>query len=316
MTSWYLLPLGLVVDYVLGDPALSWHPVKLMGQWATRVEATLRPFGCSRIHGMASWLTVLAPILTLAQLVLLLARAIHPWAEQLVAVAILYFSIAPRDLARHAERVFSALQSTDVTVARAQVGFLVGRDTEVLDGDGVARAAVEAVAESTVDGVTAPLFWFFLLGPLGALGYRAINTLDSMWGHHDDRYETFGWAAARSDDVANWLPARVTVPVIALSAAVLRLRPWDAVRAALRDGPKHQSPNSGLAEAAFAGALSVTLGGANRYDGHWSEGPQFGIVEAPATLGTLRSALRLMWVTTWLSAGLFCGANLLLREFF
>ena len=173
--------------------------------------------------------------------------------------------------------VFRALAAGDIVEARRRVAAIVGRDTERLDEAGVIRAAVESVAESTVDGVTAPLFFAVVAGPVGAMVYRAINTLDSMFGHQDERYRDFGWAAARIDDLANYLPARLTAPLACLAAALLRQRPRSApCESLLRDGRNHASPNSGLAEAAMAGALGVQLGGAICYDGQPLEKPTIG----------------------------------------
>ncbi len=181
-----------------------------------------------------------------------------------------------------------------------RVAAIVGRDTQQLDEAGVVRAAVESVAESTVDGVTAPLFFAAIAGPVGAMVYRAVNTLDSMFGHQDDRYRRFGWAAARIDDLANYLPARLTAPLICLAAAL-----WissrsgrAALRILARDGRKHASPNSGLAEAAMAGALGVQLGGVNYYDGEPLEKPTIGDAVVPLSPRHIRVANALMFLTS------------------
>ena len=167
------------------------------------------------------------------------------------------------------------LRRGDLDAARVQVRNLVGRDTTRLDGDEVARACIESLAENTSDAVVAPLLWGGLLGVPGLLGYRAVNTLDAMVGHRNDRYREFGWAAARLDDGANWVPARVAAAT-ALAGAGSReraLRGWAAIQ---RDAPAHPSPNGGVVEAAFAGVLGVRLGGSNAYDG---------LVEDRGTLG-------------------------------
>ena len=185
----------------------------------------------------------------------------------MVSILVIYTTIAARDLARHSMAVLRPLAAGDLVEARRRVALIVGRDTARLDEAGVVRAAVESVAESTVDGVTAPLFFAVVAGPVGAMVYRAINTLDSMFGHQDERYREFGWAAARIDDLANYLPARLTAPLVCLAALLLRQRPRLACAILARDGRKHASPNAGLTEAAMAGALGVQLGGVNYYDG-------------------------------------------------
>ena len=186
---------------------------------------------------------------------------------------------------------------------------IVGRDTDRLDEPGMVRAAVESVAESTVDGVTAPLFCALVAGPVGAVVYRAINTLDSMFGHQDERYARFGWAAARIDDAANYLPARLTAPLLCLAAMLLGQRPLQAARILLRDGRKHASPNAGLAEAAVAGALGVQFGGRNFYDGRPVDQPAVGDPLTPLSPRHIPLANALMCV----AAALFLAAGLSLR---
>ena len=189
---------------------------------------------------------------------------------------------------------------------------IVGRDTDTLDDGEVSRAAVETVAESSVDGVTAPLFWGVLLGPAGMAGYKAINTLDSMWGHRNERFRYFGWAAARLDDVANLLPARLTAPCIVLAAAILGLRPVNALVVCLRDGGKHLSPNSGIPEAAFAGALGVQFGGVNRYHGEVIERTRIGVAHEVLGAGHIHRANHLMLTSAVLASALFLGLRSLL----
>lgn len=293
-----ILVSALALDAVLGDPAWRFHPVRLIGALALRVESWLRHGASGRFHGLIGWLLVTGVSGSAALIASLSAHRVHLVLGIIVDVLLVYFTIAPRDLARHARRVQNALARGDLSEARRAVGNIVGRDTDVLDAAGVSRAAVEAVAESTVDGVTAPLFWAALLGPVGAVMYRVVNTLDSMWGHHDERYERFGFIAAKCDDLANYLPARLSVCWISGAALLLRWRASDAWRAACKHGRRHASPNSGLSEAAFAGAMGITLGGKNRYDGQWVDGPSFGFTERCATPQTIGDSIRLMWLTT------------------
>lgn len=301
MSELGLLPAALLLDLLLGDPNLSWHPVRLIGRLAQRLESTIYPRASNRAAGALAFGLLVAITVGTTALLLALARGLHPVAEQALGALVVYVSIAPRDLASHARRVLCALERRDLPRARAQVGNLVGRDTADLDEAAVSRAAVESVAESLVDGVTAPLFWAALLGPLGAVGYRAVNTLDSLWGHRDERYLHFGMVSARADDLANYVPARLTLLFIAVAAGLMRLNAPAALVLGITQGPRHDSPNSGLSEAAFAGALDVTLGGPNRYDGQWHEGPKFGTMNALATPATLRDSITLMWVTTIVS---------------
>jgi adenosylcobinamide-phosphate synthase len=205
--------------------------------------------------------------------------------------------------------VFRPLAAGDLPLARQRVAMIVGRDTDQLDEAGIARAAVESVAESTVDGVTAPLFFALIAGPVGAMVYRAVNTLDSTFGYKDGRYLHFGWASARIDDVANLIPARLTAPLIAAAALLLRQRPLQSLKILLRDGRKHESPNAGLPEAAMAGALGVQLGGLNTYGGEPLDKPTIGDPLVPLAARHIPQANALMFAT----AGLFLGLGLAAR---
>lgn len=282
-----LLAVGL--DLLLGDPRWLPHPVRGIGALAIRVERLsrrwIRP---ARLAGVVAALTVYAAAGVAAWGAIRLAGLAHPLAADVVSIVIIYTTLATRDLTRHSMAVFHALAAGDLQESRRRVGAIVGRDTDRLDEAGVLRATVESVAESTVDGVTAPLLFAVVGGPVAAMVYRAINTLDSMFGHQDERYREFGWAAARIDDLANYVPARLTAPLLCLAALVLRQRPLEALRILVRDGRKHASPNSGLPEAAMAGALGVQLGGVNYYDGQPLEKPTLG---DPLTRLSLRHVL-------------------------
>jgi adenosylcobinamide-phosphate synthase len=307
ISTWFVLASAVGLDAVLGDPSYRYHPVRVIGSFAVSVERALwRPEG-GRIRGFLAWFIVVALCGGLAAALHCSARYANRWLGHVVDVWLIYFTIAARDLGHHAQRVMLALEAENLDEARRAVGCIVGRDTDILDQAEICRATVETVAESTVDGVTAPLFWATLLGPIGAVLYRAINTLDSMWGHRDEHYERFGCVAARCDDAANYIPARLTVGWVTIAAFVLRYCAGNSWRFAWQHGPRHASPNSGLSEAAFAGALDVTLGGANRYSGEWLDGPRFGASESRANPQTIRQSVRLMWVTTGIAAAMLCS---------
>ena len=253
---------------------------------------------------------------TAAALVVGAARRLHPRAGDAASIVILWSTFAARDLAKHALDVHAALEGDDLPQARKLVGRMVGRDVAVLDEAGVVRAVVESVAENTVDGVTAPLFYAYLAGPVAASAYKAVSTLDSTFGYRNERYARFGWASARADDLANLIPARLTVIATFLAAALLGLRPADVLRVTMRDGGKHASPNSGMAEAAMAGALGVQLGGPLTRDGRLFNHPTLGDPLQPLSRGHIEHAVRLMAVTTalwtWLLAG--CAARVRRRH--
>jgi adenosylcobinamide-phosphate synthase len=306
----YQILIAVALDLLVGDPAWLPHPVRGIGRLAVALESLARrTLGNTRVAGLAAALSTYALAGAAAWGAIRLSAAVDPLAGDVMSILVIYTTIAARDLARHSMAVFRPLVVGDLVEARRRVGAIVGRDTDRLDEAGVARAAVESVAESTVDGVTAPLMFAVVAGPVGAMVYRAINTLDSLFGHQDERYERFGWAAARIDDLANYLPARLTAPLVCLAALLLRLRPGLAWRTLLRDGRNHQSPNAGLTEAATAGALGVQLGGLNYYDGQPLEKPTIGEAVVPLSPRHIRLANALMFAT----AGLFLMACLLLR---
>ena len=301
---------AVALDLLLGDPRWLPHPVRAIGALAARMETlSRRRIASQRLAGVIAALTVYAAAGIAAWGAIELAARVHPLAGDAVAVWVIYTTVAARDLARHSMAVFRALATGDLAEARRRVSWIVGRDTERLDQAGVVRAAVESVAESTVDGVTGPLFYAIIAGPAGAMVYRAINTLDSMFGHQDDRYREFGWAAARIDDAANYLPARLTAPLVCLAALLVGQRPLGAVRILLRDRRNHASPNAGLPEAAMAGAIGVQLGGLNFYDGQPLEKPTIGDALVPLEPRHIVWANALMLAT----AGLFVALGLALR---
>lgn len=301
---------AVVLDLLLGDPQWLPHPVRGIGRLAASLESlTRRWIDRPRLAGVVAALSVYAVAGAAAWGAIATAALVHPVAADLVAVVLIYTTVATRDLAKHSMNVFYALSAGDLAEARRRVSWIVGRDTDQLDESGVVRAAVESVAESTVDGVTGPLLFAVAFGPVGAVVYRAINTLDSMFGHQDEQYREFGWAAARIDDVANFLPARLTAPLVCLAAFLLGQRPVQSLRILLRDRRNHASPNAGLPEAAMAGAIGVQVGGVNYYDGQPLEKPTIGDPLMPLAARHIRTANALMFTT----AGLFLMLCLALR---
>ena len=277
--------LALLLDGLLGDPCWLPHPVRLIGRLAVRTEGVFRRrLPDERWAGIATVLFVLAVTGTAGGVVLWGAARVHPRLGDAVAILLLYTSFASRDLLAHSRRVYRALAAADLARARRRVALLVGRDTGGLDQAGVVRACVESVAENSADGIVAPLFWAVVGGPLGALLYKAASTLDSTFGYRNERYRRFGWGAARLDDLANLLPARLTGLGLVVAAFLLPgLDGQSAWRIYCRDRQQHASPNSGYPEAAAAGALGLQLGGTSSY---------FGVVVAKPTIGDPLTAPR------------------------
>ena len=266
----YFIPLGaLVVDTMFGDPRSKYHPVVLIGNCISFYESILYKKNTSAKHqiilGISTVLLVLMSVMIVVTGLLFIGGTIHPVGYSIVSLLCLYISISPRCLAEAGIEIANLLQKQDILEARRKVGWIVGRKTSDLDESEITRATIETVAENTVDGIISPLFWFVLLGPWGAIGYRASNTMDSMLGYKNDRYLYFGRFAARLDDVVNYIPARLTL-VLFVIAAFLCGKDWKhALRIAARDAAKHPSPNGGYAEAPVAGALHIRLGGHNVY---------------------------------------------------
>jgi adenosylcobinamide-phosphate synthase len=295
------LALGFLLDQLLGDPRGWPHPVRGLGRLIALLEPPLRRLFPERLGGVVLLLLTAGAAGGSAWGLLQLAGAWHPWARLAVATVLIYYGLAARSLARETQAVLEPCQKEDWPEARRRLGGIVGRDTADLPPAESYRACVETVAENTTDGVVAPLFYAALAGPVGLWVYKAISTLDSMVGYRNPRYQRFGWASARADDLANFLPARLTWLLLALAALCSGQRAGAALRLGWRDGRKHPSPNAAWAEAAMAGALGVQLGGPATYGAVPSAKPHLGEPVHPLTADTVRQAIRLMLVTAWLA---------------
>jgi len=283
---------GVVADQIAGDPRRG-HPVALFGTAAGRLESLM--WRDSRVAGAGyAGVLIAAPaacgMLAAALLSRLPSRAREAGLVAATAAGT-WVVLGGRSLSAEAEAVAAHLERGDLPAARRQLTHLVGRRTDVLGEAEIARATVESLAENTSDAVVAPLLWGALAGLPGLLAYRAVNTLDAMVGHHSPRYENFGWASARADDAANYLPARLTAVLTAAVAASAGGSGRTALAVARADGRRHPSPNAGVAEAAFAGALGLRLGGRNDYGSHVEDRPVLGgDGRAPRTADIARAA--------------------------
>ncbi len=279
---------GVIADAIAGDPARG-HPVAAFGRIMTAVERHVYADRAGRgIAYAAGGATLGALPLVIAGRV---AR-VSPAVRAAITAATTWAVIASRSLAETASQIGTALTDGDLTQARDTLPSLCGRDPQDLDQTAITRAVVESVAENTSDAIVAPLIWGALAGPAGLSGYRAVNTLDAMVGHHSPRYERFGRASARLDDVANWIPARVTALLTAACSPTVGGSPAATWQTARDYGPRHPSPNAGWCEAAFAGALGVRLGGVLTYSGRIEHRPEIGTGRSPVTADIAR-AIRL-----------------------
>jgi adenosylcobinamide-phosphate synthase len=292
-----LFTLAYALDWLIGDPEWAPHPVRWMG-WLIQIgERLLRRF----IRGpRAEFIGGLSLSLLVVGVFGLGGWLLLEWLggrnKTVAFVVALYFAVttlATRSLLDEARAVRRLLLNSDLLAARRRVARIVGRDTQALDEPEVTRAVIETLAESASDGVVAPIFYLAIGGAPAALAYKAVNTLDSMIGHRDERYEYFGKFAARLDDAANFIPARLTALLFTLAAWILRLDWRGAWRVWRRDAAKHKSPNAGCPEAAMAGALDARLGGTNYYDGEPHHGPLLGDAKRPLDDLALRYALRI-----------------------
>src|SRR5918911_852533 len=295
---------ALLLDAVLGEPPAAVHPTVLMGlaisaleKMALRIESPRS----RRLAGIVLAASVPSLVFVFTRKILSVVPCKPGW---MIGAALISTTLSMRGLATAAGNVERGLYEGRLERARARLACFVGRDTEDLSESEVCRAAVESVAENTSDGVVAPMLYGVLFGAPGALAYKAVNTLDSMVGYRRPPYEDLGWASARLDDLANLAPSRLTM----LSTAAISGRPLSTLLTALRFGPLTTSPNAGMAEAAFAGALGVRLGGANTYGGVLREGPILGDGRPPVP-EDIRRAVILMRRCCVLAAILALGAG-------
>ena len=307
--------MACVLDATIGDPRWFPHPVRLIGMvigwYENKMRMVVHTRAGLRTAGIVLAIGLPALSYAIGWVAIVFAGWVDAGVKTILMVLIAWTTLAARDLVDHARLVVNALEGGSLDQAREAVSQIVGRDTDGLSGAEIVRATVETIAESAADGVIAPLFYLALGGPPLALAYKAINTLDSMIGHRDVHYRYFGWASARLDDVANWVPARLTALLLILAAAIWTRTMPSAWRIFCRDGSKHPSPNSGRPEAAMAGALNVQLGGTNIYGGVAAKRPRLGDVMAPLVPQHVTTALYLMGIASVMAAALAVGALVL-----
>ena len=302
--------LGFVLDRLIGDPHWLYHPIRLVGALISALEKLLRGVFPKNKNGELTagifLLALTAGITTgCAWGFLYLAGRIHPWVRFALETVMCYQLLATKALKDETMKVYTALSQGDLKQARYAVSMVVGRDTEVLDETGVTKAAVETVAENASDGVIAPLLFLAIGGaPLGFF-YKAVNTMDSMVGYKNDKYLYFGRAAARFDDVLNYIPARLSGALMSAAASFCGLDAGNAWKIFLRDRRNHSSPNSAHTEAAAAGALHIQLAGNAYYFGKLYEKPTIGDPDRPVEYEDIRRVNRLLYATAVLTLIVF-----------
>jgi adenosylcobinamide-phosphate synthase len=313
----FIVVAALAFDALIGDPDWLWrrlpHPVVLIGSSIGFLERTLNHGNWSPSLRKAAGVGVVVLLVTASGLIGFSVEAALPQnlSGNIALGLIASVLIAQRSLYQHVARVRSAFAEGGLAAARAAVAMIVGRDPEQLDEAGVSRAAIESCAENFSDGVVAPVFWLALLGLPGLIAYKAINTADSMIGHRTARYEFFGWAAARVDDLVNLIPARLSGLLLAVVAPIANGAVGTALNVMRRDAPKHRSPNAGWPESATAGALGLALAGPRRYGEHIVDDPFLNAdARKEATPGDIDRALDLYAAACLLQAAVYAALAL------
>lgn len=293
--SFVILISAFLLDLLVGDPEKLPHPVRLMGKGIVFFEPRFRklPFK-TQVNGLVFALFLIGLSLISSFFLIQIMTTIHPALGTISEIVLLYYCISAKSLKQAAMDVYHALKEDGIDAARQKLKWIVGREVATLSETGVSRAAVETVAENLVDGIISPLFFGALFGVPFAVCFKMINTLDSMVGYKNNTYIDFGKNAARIDDVANFIPARLSLFVISLAAQLLFKNGRSAFASGLKDRKKHKSPNAGYPEATFSGALQVKLGGPNRYHGQIVEKPYIGESFGDAVPDHIKDACRLM----------------------
>jgi len=313
--QWYVIGVAFILDFILGDPNRLPHPVIYMGNAINFFEDRFRRhFNNVLVSGFFFALALILSTWVAAFVLIKVSISLHPGFGNLVQVILLFFCFSSTSLEKAALGVFQALEEKDIEKARKKVSYIVGRNTKTLDQSGVTRACVETVAENFVDGFLSPLFFAMIGGVPLALAYKMVNTLDSMVGYKNSTYILFGRAAARIDDVANFIPARISVLIISFSAAILSFKKGiSALKTGFFQGKRHKSPNAGYPEATFAGALKIRLGGPNYYHGERVEKPYIGKEFKDPEKESIKQACDLMMFVSFWATLISCCILLLLR---
>ncbi len=291
-----VLLLALLLEYLFADPQTKWHPVALFGRWLTYVEALM--WRDNRLSGVLAWL--LAVFVGLAIMVIFwrISCMFNAFSGMLFQAVLLWLSLGWKSLITHVQVVAEA---PDLLSARQRVAQIVGRQTQTMNTQDVQRATLETLAENTSDSIIAPLFWFALFGVWGAWLYRMVNTLDAMWGYHHTPYQSFGYCAAKIDDVLNWLPARLT--------AVLMLLPYPALWSCpiSAQARQHLSPNAGYPETSMAFLLGIRLGGPVQRITYVEQRAWFGVTETILSASHIQQGIRITHQTVLLMLLLIVG---------
>lgn len=261
------LTIGFILDLLIGDPNNPFHPVRGIGLLASKLETIFRKLlkNSLKIAGLIVWIITIILTFAITYGIIFVCMKINKYLGVIVQGIIIYFCISAKGLVVEGYKVIKYLNEGNIEKSRKQLSYIVGRDTESLDSKGITRAVIETIAENMSDGVIAPILFAGIFGAAGSMAYKAVNTMDSMFGYKNDKYIEFGYFPAKLDDLFNYIPARVTGILIIISSFFLKRDYKNSLKIYKRDRYNHTSPNSAHPEAAMAGALDIQLGGANYY---------------------------------------------------
>lgn len=311
--SLYILLAAFVLDLFLGDPIHLPHPIRWMGKAITALEPFFRKLPTRlTLSGVFFSISLIAGTWCITFLLIATAKMIHPFAKTSIEILIIYYSISARSLEISAMEVYRSLKKGHIQDAKNKIALIVGRDVDKLNKIQVAMAAVETVGENLVDGVISPLFFAAIGGAPLAMAYKMINTLDSMVGYKNVKYERFGMPAAKIDDIANYIPARLSIFIIAIAAQILNGKGARSLKIAVTEGANHTSPNAGYPEAGFAGTLGIRLGGPSIYNGNLISKPYIGAYFGKPTADHIKKACDLMMLSSLIWLGIVWITLLLL----
>lgn len=299
--------IGYTLDIVFGDPYWVKHPVIYIGDIINGLERKLMGLKSKKIGGVLLLLIIMAIAYTVPFTILALATEIHPYLGIALEALMISQILATKSLHRETKKVYKALLSKDMATSRKFMSYLVSRDTGAMEEEDIVRSSIETVSENIVDGIIAPLFFVVIGGaPLGWL-YKGVNTLDSMVGYKNEKFMDYGWASARFDDVLNYIPARITGPIIVLASFLLGYDYKNSFRVLKRDCRNHASPNSGFSEAPVAGALNIQLGGRVSYFGVIHNKQTMGDQSEALEIGHIDKTFRIMFLSSFLALLIFAA---------
>lgn len=292
--------MAYALDLVLGDPIYALHPVRLVGKMVEFYEVKLREMFRNDLRaGLVLAFGLPADVFIIVMFLLWVFGQVDPLLQFAFSTFVIYSALSVKDLADHAYRVRQELENGNLGAAREALSAFVGRDTARLSSEEVARAAVETVAEGTLDGIISPFFYAALGGAPLAMAFKSASTLDSMVGYRNQQYEVFGRYSAKLDDVLNFIPARISPLIVALGSVLAGGNTWKAFQNGFREGTRNPSPNSGFPEASFAGALNLRLGGLNHYQGQPVAKPLLNEKGRDPEASDIGLAVRLMYFSSF-----------------